>query len=75
MRFRKMKSKEKFKHGHGLTPSSSPQGGLPLNISMTVQPKLHMSTARARFGSESFFMTAFMTCSGNNRSKKKKEKK
>ena len=45
-----------------LTAANSLQGGLPFSISMMVQPKLHMSTAKARSGLASFRSTACMTC-------------
>lgn len=44
------------------TPSYSFHGGFPVNISMIVQPKLQISTARARSELVSFCITACMSC-------------
>lgn len=53
-----------------LTPASSLQGGFPVSISMMVHPKLHISTAMAMFGLDSFFMAAIMSCSQQIKVKK-----
>lgn len=44
-----------------LTPGNSLQGGFPVSISMMVHPKLHISTAMATLGLDSFFMAAIMS--------------
>jgi hypothetical protein len=43
-----------------LTSENSPQGGFPVNISMTVHPKHHISTAMAMLGLVAFFMATIM---------------
>lgn len=64
-----------LKLNHVLTPEKSLQGGFPFSISMIVQPKLHISMARARSGLASFCNAACMTCTAVIRVKKRREGK